>query len=192
MEKASAQTAAPVPLRTPPLPLRAGPPFARRFTLNRRYAGPFTRVYLSIFYPVFGGITTAVACRVILSLFELLCFVAGVLFFVWAFRRRSKGESVFTWRQAREVALRTTFSLGLVPFSACASFLIVNAIFGLFWGYAAAVTLAVISYACAEADDTLSPSTPPTVIERGNASGGIDEKLREEYEKARRQHTRRG
>ena len=167
----------PAAVPQPPLPAR-----------GNASAAPFAWLYFLVVLPFFGGVLVAVECRVVFGMYQLFALVFGVMFSRWAFRRRPETSGVSTLEQAWKLACRGTALLGAVPLAACLVFLFVDRTFGVFWGY---VVAGIASFMCVGVVEGKLLAAPvlSEEPERGRTQGGIDDKLRDEYEKARRQQT---
>jgi hypothetical protein len=98
---------------------------------------------------------------------------------------------LLTFEQAWRLASRVTALLGAVPLAACLVFLFVDRMFGVFWGYMVAGVASLMCVAVVEGKLSAAPVPDDEGPERGREQGGIDDKLRDEYEKARREQTGR-
>lgn len=171
------------------------PPASPQQTPESRTAGnlsyqPLAWLYFFAALPFFGGVLVAVECRVVFGMYQLLALAGGAVFGRWAFLRRPSVEGVVTREQAWRLVSRTTALLGAVPAAAGLAFLFVDLMFGVVWAYVVAVVVTVLG---ASGVDGRLPSEPvPESVERGRKQGGVDDKLRDEYEKARREHTGEG
>jgi hypothetical protein len=123
-------------------------------------------------------------------MYQLFALAFGVAFTRWAFLRRPSTVGLLTLEQAWGLALRVTALLGAVPLAACLVFLFVDRMFGAFWGYIVAGVASVMCVGVVEGNLVAAP-VPDEGPERGRKQGGIDDKLRDEYEKARREQTGR-
>jgi hypothetical protein len=149
-------------------------------------AEPFAWLYFLVALPFLGGILVAVECRVVFGMYQLFALAFGVAFTCWAFRRRPSTAGLLTFEQAWRLASQVTSLLGAVPLAACLVFLVIDRLFGVFWGYVVAGIAVFMCVGAVEGRFRPAP-VPNEEPERGKKQGGIDEKLREEYERARRQ-----
>lgn len=184
--------AATEPARTePPSAPAASPGQAPEvWTAENQSYQPLAWLYFLAVLPFFGGVLVAVECRVVFGMYQLLALVGGAVFGRWAFLRRPSVEGVATLEQAWRLVSRTTALLGAVPVAAGLAFLLVELMFGVVWAYA--VALVVTFLGVGGVDGQLPTGPTAEAVERGRKQGGVDDKLREEYEKARREHTGQG
>jgi hypothetical protein len=108
----------------------------------------------------------------------------------WAYLRRPSVDAVSTLQHAWELVSRTTARLGAVPVAAGLAFLFVDRTFGVFWAYGVALVVTLLCAGAVEGQSAAPVNTEET--ERGQKQGGLDDKLRDEYEKVRREHTGQG
>ena len=143
-------------------------------------------LYFLTVFPFFGGVLVAVECRVVFGMYQLLALAGGVVFGRWVFDRRPSVEGVTTLQQAWNLVSQKTALFGAAPAAAGVAFLFVDYAFGVVWAYAVAGVVALLSAGAVEGKLVDPVSDEET--ERGRKQGGIDDKLRDEYEKALREH----
>ena len=161
------------------------PAGAGRAGLPDRFALPTVRVYTYVVFPALGAILVAAEAYYVFGMFELFAAILAALFFLWSLELRPRNLPVSTWAEARWVLGRWTFFLLLGPVAAGGGFLLVYYVFGVLWGYVTGIGLMCGAYIVAQGN--LKAAELPAVV-RGKQAGGIDDKLRAEYEKAKRQY----